>query len=174
MKHYYSNKKGTSIVEALVYIAILVMLFAGIVRGVFMLTTSYRNVKVYRSIEVTAVNVMERMIREIRNATSVNTAQTSYTVSPGSLSLNTTNASGTAMTVRFYVATSTSRMYMEENGVNLGPLTPSDISVSSLVFKSFSTSTSAAVKIEMTLSSASSAVSFSKNFYSTAVIRGSY
>ena len=176
--YLHSTKRknaGTSLAEAMVYIALLVIIFAGIVRGVFMLSTSYRNVKTYRSIESSAVSSMDRMVREIRNATDVNTAQTSYGISAGSLALNSINASGTASTVRFYVSTSTSRLYLEENGVNVGPLTPSNVIVSNLTFRSFSTSTVSAVKIEMTVASASSSsVFFSRNFYGTALLRGSY
>lgn len=168
-----NTMSGTSLVEAMIYIAILVVLFSGIVRGVFMLSNSYRNVKTYRSIESSAVSSMERMVREIRNATDINAGQTSYGISAGSLSLNGTNASGTAYTVRFFA--SSSRLYLEENSTNVGPLTPSNVIVSNLTFRHFSTSTSEAVKIEMTISSASSSsVYFSKNFYGTAVLRGSY
>lgn len=170
-----NKNSGTSLAEAMVYVAILIVIFAGIVRGVFMLSSSYRNVKTYRAIESSAVTSMDRMIREIRNATSVNTAQTAYGISSGSLALNSLNASGTASSVRFFVSTSTSRLFLEENGVNVGPLTPSSVIVSNLTFRSFATSTSAAVKIEMTIASASSSsVYFSKNFYGTAVLRGSY
>lgn len=169
------SQKGFTLVESMIYLAILVFLLVGVVNAVITLTSMYRKVRVVKSVESSAVVLMDRIIRETRNATSIYSAQTSWNISNGSLALNTTDSAGSASIIRFYIATSTARAMLEENGVNLGPLTDSNVRVSSLVFRSYSTTTSSAVKIEMTLESASTSPLYvSRNFYGTAVLRGSY
>ncbi|MBU3668442.1 MAG: hypothetical protein FGM57_00575 [Candidatus Taylorbacteria bacterium] len=168
-------QQGVSIVETLIYMALLAVIALGLVQGMYSLTTSYRNVRVYRSIETASVQSMDRIIRDIRSATGINTSQTSYNVSQGSLSLNTVDSNGTGMTVRYYLATTTSQIMVEENGSLLGPITPSDMSVDSLIFRSYATTTSSAIKVEMIMSnSTTTPVDFSQNFYGTAILRGTY
>lgn len=173
--NFKNKQKGVSIVETLIYMAILVVISLGLVQGMYALTTSYRNVRVYRSIESGAIQAMDRILRDTRSATSINTAQTSYNVSQGSLSLNTVDASGNSQIVRFFLSTTTAQIMLEENGASLGPITPSDIAVDSLIFRSYATTTSTAVKVEMIISnSTTTPVEFSQNFYGTAILRGTY
>jgi hypothetical protein len=177
LKHsaYKKYRSGVSIVETLVYISIFVVLLMGIVRGMYALTGSYKNVRVYRSIESAAIESMDRITRDIRSATAINTGQTSYDVSQGSLSLSTYDINDTPITVRYYLSTTTAQIMLEENGALLGPLTPSDISVDSLVFRQYATTTSTGIKIEMIMSnSTTTPVDFSENFYGTAILRGQY
>ena len=63
---------------------------------------------------------------------------------------------------------------LQRNGADVGPLSVSAAVVSSLVFRSISTSTSQAIKIELTVESGASTAYFTKNFYETATLRGSY
>lgn len=173
MKSRRKEERGFTLVESMIYIALLVVLFAGIVQAVILLSSSYRNVKTVRSIESSAIMAIDRMNREIRNAISVNTAQTTYNSSPGSLALVSFDSDGDPLAIRFYI--SNQRLMLEENGVSLGPLTSADTAVTSLIFRSFSTTTSSAVKIELQLANAStSSYAITKNFYTTAVLRGSY
>ena len=163
---------GYSLVEMIVYLALLTLLTIAIVNATVLMAQSYRNVKAVRSIESSAVSAMDRMEREIRNASNVNGSQTTYNSSPGSLMINTTDASGTAATLRFYL--SSNKVMLDRNGASIGPLTSSDSIVSSLIFRSISTSTSAAVKIELTIQSGTTTSYISKNFYDTAIMRGTY
>jgi len=172
-KNTTHDKFGFTLVETLVYLGLAVILLSGIVQAIVTLTAAYRNVKTARDIESSAIAVMDRIVRDTRDATSINTAQSTFNLNPGILYLNTYNASSTAITDKYYVANQ--RVMLSENGVLLGPLTSADVAVSSLIFRSYSTSTSNAVKIELTLTSAStSRVYITKNFYGTAVLRGSY
>lgn len=170
-----NKNRGFSLAESLVYMALLVFLLVGIINAIVMLTSMYRNVRTARAIESSAISLMDRIVREVRNADSVNSAQTSWNISSGSLGLNSTDQSGTPTTIRFYIATSTSRAMIEENGASLGPITDGNVIVTNLIFRSYATTTSSAVKIEMTITSASTSPIFiSRNFYGTAVLRGSY
>ena len=169
---------GYSFVEVIIYLALLVILLLAIINGTLLLAQNYRNVKAVRDIESSAIDSMDRMTREIHNAISVNGTQTTYYTSPGSLMLNTTDTSNNAITLRFYLQGG--KVLMDRNGVFVGPLTESDVTASSLIFRSITSSTSVAVKIEMTLQASSTQQTASgtgaiiKNFYDTAVLRGSY
>ncbi len=165
--------RGFTLVESMVYMALLVVLFAGIVQAVVLLSSSYRSVRSVRSVESSAIQAIDRMTREIRNATAIEASQTTFNNSPGSLALITTDGAGNPLNLRFHVQGG--RLMLQENGVNLGPITSSDVSVTSLVFRSFSTTTSSAVKIELNLSSASTSLyNVNEKFYTTSVLRGSY
>ncbi len=163
---------GFSLVEILIYILLLGLLLAAIINSTLLLAKSYRNVKATRSIESSAISSMDRMTREIRNATSINTGASSLNVNPGILALNTTTASGTSQTIRFY--TSSGKLIMERDGSTVGQLTFSDSNVSNLIFRSISTTTSEAVKIEMSIQSSTSTSFITKNFYQTVILRSSY
>ncbi len=170
-----ANQRGFSLAESLVYMALLVFLLVGIINAIVMLSSMYRNVRTARSVESSAISLMDRIVRETRNAESINSAQTSWGISSGSLGLNTVDANGVTGTMRFYIATSTSRAMLEKNGVSMGPLTESNVIVTNLTFRSYATTTSSAVKIEMTITSAStSPVYITRNFYGTVILRGSY
>lgn len=171
---FQCNKRmrGYSLVELIIYMALMTVLLAGVVQSTLLLTQGYRNVKAVRNIENSAIYSMDRMVREIRNAKSVDGSQTTYNSAAGSLKLNTTDDVGTAQTVRFYL--SGGKLMLQRNGADIGPLSVSSANVSSLIFRLISTSTSQAIKIELTVESGTSTAYFTKNFYETATIRGTY
>lgn len=165
--------KGFTLIEALVYIALLTVMFLGVVKTLTLLSTSYRKVEAVRSLETSAIISMDRILRVTKDATSIDTAQSSFNVSSGVLALNGLDANSTPVSISFSL--SGGRIMLAENGVNLGPLTTGDTNVTSLIFRQYSTTTSSAVKVEMIMTNASSApFSTTRNFYGTAVLRGSY
>lgn len=182
MKLFYKKTKkessGFTIIESVIYMTILAVLLVTIINLMAVLSSSYRSVKAMRSVETGAIAAMDRIIRETRSATSIDTSQSNFGVNLAqnistAFTLNGLNASSSAVSIQFYV--SNGRLMLKENNITLGPVTPSSVSVSSLVFRSYSATTSSAVKVEMTLTTAtSSGVISSDNFYGTVVLRGSY
>jgi len=160
------KSKGFTLVETLIYLGLFVMLIIVIIDSISAISTSYKNIKELRAIESSAMASMDRMISEIRNANSVDTADTTFNSNPGQLSL----INGTS-TRKFYVLNN--RLMINEDG-SIGPLTGSDIKVTSLIFRSIATTTSSAVKIELSLRNVASSTSLTENFYMTATLRGSY
>jgi Tfp pilus assembly protein PilW len=166
------GQKGFSLVETIVYLTIFVAITVAIINSTVVLAKSYRNVGSIRAIENSAISSMERMTREIRDATSINNSLTTYNTNPGVLALNSTNDAGTVETLRFYV--SGNKLLLDRNGVNIGQLSLSDANISSLIFRSIATSTVSGVKIEMTIDNGSTTPYITKNFYGTAILRSSY
>ncbi len=169
MRTLLHKKKGSSILELLIYVTILSVFMLVMSQMVVTILRTYNSVKLAKDIESAGLSALERMTRDIHNATSINTSVSTFGTNPGILQLNQ-NASTTV--VKFYVATSTLRL--NENGLYVGPLTPSGVTVSNLVFRQITTSNTKAVKIEFQVRGNFANASITKNFYTTAGLRGSF
>jgi type II secretory pathway pseudopilin PulG len=171
---YNVDKKGFTLVETIIYMAILIVLLAVIVNSVLLLTTHYRAVRNTREMEDSAIATFERMTRDIKDADGFIASSTVLQVANGSLALFKQDiASGQSTTTEYYVEND--RLYVRENGIVLGPLTKQSINVTALIFRRIDTGESTAFKIEMSLQTDQAAPNvISNNFYNTVVMRGSY
>ena len=133
---------------------------------------SYRIIKTNTDIENSAMIATDRIEREVRNASSIVTASSTFDVNPGTLVLDSIDASGTVTTLKFYVESGT--LSLDVNGAYQGPLTISGVTVSNLVFREATTTNSTGVKMEMTLTAGSGTTYRSDNFYDTGTLRESY
>lgn len=171
MKTIFIKKSGgVTLIEMVVYIALLLVMIIALTYSIRSLLVSYNDLKLERKVEQSALAAMDRITRDIRNATSINAGQSSFGNSNGSLSLNVATSGGGTQATRFYL--SGGRVYVDEDGVQVGPLTSSAVTASSLLFRSIATTTSAAVKVELTLSATTT--SNQEKFYDTVILRGSY
>ncbi len=166
------SKKGTTLVEALVYLFILVLLLIVVIDALLSFSRSFGLLQSGRDVENSAIASFERITREIRDSKSVDTLQSSFGSSPGQLFLNTTDSDGNAETIQFFLSGQT--LHVKENGTDQGALTRSSARITNLVFQHISTSVSEAVKISMTLESGNGPSYKSAIFYDTVVLRGSY
>jgi hypothetical protein len=132
----------------------------------------YRSIRSSASIESNVHVVLERITREIRGASSIDTAQSTFNASPGVLTLNTTDDNGATTTIQFFMVGQTP--HIKEAGIDMGPLAGAGVRVATLIFRRIATSTSEAVKIETRLESGQGINYKSTPFYSTVVLRGSY
>lgn len=162
------NSRGFSLVETIIYLGLLVLVMVGIVNLLLLMSRTARYLETAQHVQTSATVALDRMVRDIRNAQSVDVAQSTLGTNPGVLTLNTTTVAGVAQTLQFYVLNGAVRV--KQDGVDLGPLTLSDVTVSSLVFNHITTSVSRGVKVSLSLSSGAQSASF----YSTAVLRDSY
>ena len=163
------NKKGSSLLELLIYVAILSILILVMAQMTVTILRTHNSVKLAKDIESAGLSALERMTRDIHNANSINTASSTFSTNPGVLQLN---LSGSPSVVKYYIATSTLRL--NENGVYVGPLTSTNLTVSNLVFRQITTSNTKAVKIEFQVRGNFANASITKNFYTTAGLRGSF
>jgi Tfp pilus assembly protein FimT len=155
---------GFSLIEMLVYIAVLVFMLVIIVAAVFSIARSDRLIRSVRDIENSAVLVMERITREIREADSVSLASSVLDSHPGKLVLQ-----GESGNTEFYF--SSGRIFVKENGVELGALTAASVKVTSIKFTRFASSTVEGIRTELTLESGTSTYYRTQTLYSSAVIR---
>ncbi len=164
-------KQGYTLVEAIIYIAILAVLAVTFVNLLFTMTQSYTKFRLERDIVSSASLGLERMVRETRQAKSLDPASILGN-NPGRLLLNTTDDVGVATTRDFYLFLGT--LMVKEGSGQAASTTAKNVTVDNLVFRQINTANSSAVKIEMTLTAKRGATARTEKFYSTAVLRGSY
>src|SRR3989344_2406588 len=111
-------RKGFSLVEMLIYIAILALMLSVIMNIIVSTVRSERVIKVLRNVEDSAILSLERIVRETRQAESVNLVSSDLGSNPGKLVL--TDALGSPR-AEFYL--SSGRLFLKENGVDVGALT---------------------------------------------------
>ena len=164
--------RGFSLVEMLFYVVILSLSLIAVLQTLVVVTRSYGVLKYAQRVEQEAAFSLERMVREMRDASSITDAGSTFGTNPGKLLLGSTDSSGTARTVEFSV--DTGKILLKENGAVTGYLTSSKTSVSNLVFRKITTTRSKGVKIEMTVAAGSGTFARSESFYATVVLRDSY
>jgi len=170
MKNNSKNRQeGFSLIEMVVYIAILVFMLAIILEVVLSVSRSEQAIESARNVENSAALALERISREIRLAESVNTASSTLGVHPGRLILSGVDNEGDPRTVEFYF--SQGKVMMRENGVSLGALTESKATATSLIFYRFASSTTEGIRTRITLESGTSTNFKVETFYSSTLIR---
>lgn len=164
IRHY---KKGFTLVEMLVYMAVLVLIAGALVTTFLSLNTVLLRNATERTLTHAATVSLERMVRDMRSADTVNTGLSTLGTSPGTLALT-----DGATTTRFYI--SSGRLVVSVNGVELGPLTPEEVTVEDLIFQRYVGATTEMVRASLTLSVSSKAASSTRTYYGSGVLRGSY
>ncbi len=162
-------KQGYTLVEAIIYVALLAIFFYVIVNTLLSFTRPYKELIMLRDMERSALESMEKMSREVRLATTIDTVNSTFSSSPGVLTLVATS-NGVSTTTRFYVDSNT--LKLDINGVYFGPLTNSTTRVTSLVFHRLTNTNSDAVKIDLTIETTYGSTTKSKKYYSTIILKG--
>ena len=167
IKFKHSKKAGFSLIESLIYIAIIAIMTALIVNILLSTVKSYNSLKISRNINNSAITSLERIIREIKASDDIDVVNSVFDVNPGKLTVK--NATTTS---EFYLDGSV--LKIKENGIDAGALTHNEVFVDNIVFSMADNGTSKGIKIEMTLSSSHQNLSKTKKFYSFGVLRNSY
>ena len=166
------KRRGMSLVEILIYTAILAVLFVLVVNTVLTMAKSYTTLRLAKQINLAAATSLERIAREIQNAISVDQVQSVFGTSPGSLSLNTLDPVGNPKTIQFFIEDGALRV--REDGVDTGPMIGTKVTVTNLTFSYVESGPSEAVKIVMSLQTSLDDKIKTATFYDTIILRGSY
>ncbi len=166
------KNKGYSIAEIIIYLAIFTAISIAVINSFIVIVGSFNTTRTYRDLLESGSVSMERISREIRQAQSVNLANSTFGSNPGVLELNTTDASGNVITISFHISNNALNIY--QNGVLVGNLLGQNISANSLIFRHIVTTNGEAIKVELTLQDTNSKTNQSANFYDTIILRGSY
>lgn len=161
---FLKNKRGSSLLEIIVYLAMFTVLSTVIVNSLLISMRLYKDARTNREFTEQGSLAMERISRSVRSASAVNVASSTLGTSPGVLVL--TNGTSTTM---FDVSSSALRL--TENGAVSGNLTAGRISVSSLIFYYYS-ATSTSVKTDIRLTDSVSGRS--ESFSTTNILRNAY
>jgi type II secretory pathway pseudopilin PulG len=156
--------RGFSLLEMVVYIAILIFMLGIITEVVLSVTRSERVIQAVRRIENSAVIAVERIGREVRAAESVNVEASTLGVHPGRLVLTYATS-----TTEFYLTNG--RLMLRENGVDQDFLTEEQAQVTDLKFHRFYATSTEGIRVEMTIESGTSTHYRVEKFYSSSSIR---
>jgi type II secretory pathway pseudopilin PulG len=163
------NLKGFSLVELIVYCAILVLVLFLLASSIISINDSFREIKVSKNLRVSAYLFLESFAREVRGAEDINDAGSDFATSTGKISL-ISNAG--ASTTEMYF--SSGKVKLKKDGIVLGDLIASDTTVESLYFDKITTSNSKAIKVKLRVRSSLGVASSTETFYLTSVLRNSY
>ena len=167
------NIKGSSLLETLIYAAILGMVAVFATGSILAMMKSYSSVKLSRDLNFSASVAMERMTNEIRLANDIDDAGSAFAASPGKLKLNTVDGAGNPTTIEFFLS-GTGVFVKDGTGVSEA-LTSSTTEITSLIFNKITSSAiSKAVKLSLTAKAKGGRIEKTEKFYNTAILRGSY
>lgn len=161
------RKKGFSLVEVLVYLAVTVLVAGALITTFLSLDTVLLRNKTERELTESARASLERIVRDMRLANGVNTSQSTFGVAGGALALT-----DGATTTRFFVESNTLKMSI--NGTTIGPVTSKAVTVQSFVVQRYVGVESEMVRVALTLSATSKAASSTRTYYTSAVLRATY
>lgn len=167
IKEQIKNNKGFSLIETLFYMSIFVVLSIVVINSLIVMVKSFSETSAQADF-VQSANILERMSREIRQATSVASLASPY----NDLTLNSTDSSGVAKTVEFKLLSN--NLQLKENGTLTGNLNAPNIHVTSLTFTQITTAKGKAIRIQMSVQDTKDRSSRTVSFYDTIELRKSY
>lgn len=169
----YKDMKGTSIIELIIYGAILAFLSVFAINGFLVISSALTEVRLRQRVNADAELVMGRLMREIRFGKSVY-ASSIFGAHPSRLSFVTFASPDDDAEVNGDISVSGTNLLFQK-GVNTAlRMNTSNVSVVNFILRHIATTTSVAIKIELTLEASTTGKTVRENFYGTAVMRGSY
>lgn len=167
---------GLSLVELLIYVAILSVMFVVIANTAAIVIGSFAKARTERNVTVESGVALERMVREARLAESIDLVGSVLGTDPGTLRLNTITSSVdvTPITRTFSLDPVTSHLMIQDGASPARELTSSGKITKLIFYNIANTLVSKSIHIEMTMQDGAGAASSTRNFYSTAGLRRSY
>jgi type II secretory pathway pseudopilin PulG len=161
---------GFSLVELIVYFSMLGVITVVVISSIISLFKSYSTVKLEQDIEVSALQVFDKLTRDIRDADEIVTSQSSFGVPEGAIAL-TKIEDATTNTYVYYSASSSIKL--SKNGTYLGDLTQPGVFVNKFTAYEILGTSTHALKLEMNLQATPryGTSTISKNFYTTVQLR---
>ncbi len=169
---FVHKKRGVSLLETVVYFALLSVLTSVVTTSLISLFKSYSLVKAQQDIETTAIQIFDKISRDIHNANAVVVASSSFGVPQGAVGLSiASTTSSTTETYMYYVQNGD--MKVSRNGTYIGDLSVPPVDVNSFTARYINGTNTQAIKLEMILRASPrySTTTISKNFYTTVQLR---
>lgn len=165
IKNKIKNNRGFSLVEMIVYLAIMTIITTTLVQSFVVVLRSNKNSFVDSVIRNSGYSIMENIIREARKSNNINTCNSSV-LSFTQENNNIVNFSINDGIVDFSEGISSQ--------ISKGPLNNSDIKVINFNCNIINTENSKAIKFKIDLSTTIDGQYKTESFYSTVILRGSY
>lgn len=171
MKINYKNKAsaGFSLVEMIVYIALLTIFTTGLVVVVVSLSESKTHLNAREELTYTSTVTLEKITREIRQSQSVDLFTSTLGFHPGKLALQPEDTPTQLNTI--YVQAG--RVFIQEGSNTPSPLSSASVFVSNLVFTRMSNPNTEGVLVELTAEKNSHGATTTKNYRTFVVLDAS-
>lgn len=168
-KNKASGHRGVSLLETVIYVAILASMLVMVVNTLLALNTSFTGIRLSKEMNVSAQVALERISSEVKKAKQVDQTASIFNVNPSVLALSTTDDSDNPITILFSVSNGVLRI--TSNGVDLGALTRERVIVSNFTVGFIDTVRSNAVTVTLGLSGTRGKIALSNTFRTAAVTR---
>ncbi len=166
------SRRGVSLVETIVYVVLLTIVTSVIIQMLISISGVYRGIKLTRELESSGSVAMETILREVRNASSVVEAESTFGVSPGTLTVSFIDEA--MVTHKVVFAVSAGAITTSTDGSASVAISSGTASTSELLFTHFTSPNSEAVRVELQMSGFAGSATKSQKFYGFAVLRGTY
>lgn len=182
---YSKNEKGISIVEVLVYVAILSLVLVALMQGIIQLSRVYTFARNERKVSNVAKMTLERIVREMRLACSSD----SWPLAGNTLTLRTFPDFGAGITTQtcgsarkvFHLDSGHVTMDVVTNGVSASQIispTSGGVNVTTIQFLSINNASSftgsQAIRVTLTAEAGRDNYKVTRTYYATAILRQSY
>ncbi|OIP77403.1 MAG: hypothetical protein AUK16_01940 [Parcubacteria group bacterium CG2_30_44_11] len=163
----FSPISGFSLVEMLVYIALLVIVMTAAISTILSFSEAFVGYKTEKVLTRQLSDVVERLQYDIRNSIAVNAVGSTLDVTPGTLVLDRIGSSVT-YTLAAGVVT------VAENTGPALPLTGGVVTVTALTFSQFDSGVTELVRLEITATATIGNYTKTETYQTSALLRGSY
>ncbi len=171
-EHRPNTQRGVSLLETVFYVSLFVLLSTMVIAALISTVGEFNRLRMSRDINDSAIQIMERITRDIKGGANVDLAQSTFGQNPGRLTLTTVNASGTPTVVEYSVSGDT--LTLKENGVDKGSMTAGASTIDAFVLRYFNTGSIVSIKIELHLRATHGTQSELDHFYDTVIMRNTY
>lgn len=161
---------GFTLIETILYMILLFIVTGVIVQVIISIGGVYKRIKATREIESSGAVVMERVLREVRNASSVVASGSTFGSNPGAVTVSGIDEDLNNYNIAFTI--DSGDILVSRDGSSPVALNSSSVDITYLLFTRVTSTNSEGVRIELEI--ADSLGSKSERFYGFAVLRGSY
>ncbi len=169
---YTARRRGFTLLETIFYTAGLLILLAVIITFIYFMFDWYQRVTIAPRADRIGVGLVQRITKDLRSGTHVNSAQSFFGVSNGALSFDANVNSGS---VTKYFVWGANRLIYQENGGTITYISPSDINISRFLVNSTTTPQSQGIRFDIDITYTSRATgSVTKTYSGFAILRQSY
>lgn len=169
-----NKTKGISIIETVIYMAILAGILVFAANSIILISSIYHKSKISRRVASDAEVGLERIIRETRLAYGVDALSSVFDSDSSVVELESFVSATDLTPISKKLYLNGGRIYLQEGLGSPLALTSSKVTVNKFSASYIFSPNSEALKYEIFLRSGEGKASSSAEFFSTAILRGSY